>query len=202
MRLVPPAGQRVERSRQRTSKGASKSSNGTDPIFTANDGSNCEAARPESLDDKRAAYSLLLSRGLIRVGLNVPEGAEFVIEQRRRPEPVCARHDRYLVVSATTALDEPAISQRRHVGWPRVVIDHDDRAGFAASGELGDARPCAGRLRSDRRTGAAIVAFEMGLSPLKPGTTMPAISNRRGRTADRNRWRNSRSSSASTIPLG
>lgn len=57
------------------------SSEGTDPIFTSNDGSNCEAARPESLDDSRAAYSLLLSRGLIRIGLNVPDGAEFVIER-------------------------------------------------------------------------------------------------------------------------
>jgi cytochrome c peroxidase len=58
-----------------------EASDGTDPIFTANDGSNCEAARPESLDETRAAYSLLLSRGLIRVGLNVPDGAEFVIER-------------------------------------------------------------------------------------------------------------------------
>jgi cytochrome c peroxidase len=57
------------------------SSEGTDPIFTSNDGSNCEGARPESLDDRRAAYSLLLSRGLIRVGLNVPDEAEFVIER-------------------------------------------------------------------------------------------------------------------------
>ena len=56
------------------------SSNGTDPIFTSNDGSNCEAVRPESLDDQRAAFSLLLSRGLIRVGLDVKDGAEFVIE--------------------------------------------------------------------------------------------------------------------------
>jgi hypothetical protein len=62
-------------------QGRFEASDGTDPIFTANDGSNCEAARPESLDDKRAAYSLLLSRGLIRVGLDVPDGAEFVIER-------------------------------------------------------------------------------------------------------------------------
>src|SRR5262245_3977219 len=57
------------------------SSEGTDPIFSSNDGSNCEAVQPESLDDKRTAYSLLLSRGLIRVGLNVPDGAEFVIDR-------------------------------------------------------------------------------------------------------------------------
>lgn len=55
------------------------SSDGTDAIFSSNDGSNCEGVLPGSVEDKRAAYSLLLSRGLIRVGLNVPDGAEFVI---------------------------------------------------------------------------------------------------------------------------
>jgi cytochrome c peroxidase len=33
---------------------------GTDPIFTNNDGSNCEGAVASSLADRRAAYSLLL----------------------------------------------------------------------------------------------------------------------------------------------
>jgi cytochrome c peroxidase len=55
-------------------------SNGTDPIFTNNDGSNCEGAQPDSAADERAAYSLLLTRGLIRIGLDVPADAEFVIE--------------------------------------------------------------------------------------------------------------------------
>jgi cytochrome c peroxidase len=55
-------------------------SHGTDPIFTNNDGSNCEGALPQSLQAKKTAYSLLLTRGLIRVALNVPAGAEFVID--------------------------------------------------------------------------------------------------------------------------
>jgi cytochrome c peroxidase len=56
------------------------SSNGTDPIFANNDGSNCEGIVAFSLSDRRAAYSLLLTRGLIRVGLDVPHDAEFVID--------------------------------------------------------------------------------------------------------------------------
>jgi cytochrome c peroxidase len=60
-------------------------SRGTDPIFTNNDGSNCEGALPRSLAEKRAAYSLLLTRGLIRVGLDVPPGAEFFIESVADP---------------------------------------------------------------------------------------------------------------------
>jgi len=58
---------------------------GADPLFTNNDGSNCEGAQPQTLVDKRKAYSLLLTRGLIRVGLDVPPGAEFIIDSIRDP---------------------------------------------------------------------------------------------------------------------
>jgi hypothetical protein len=58
---------------------------GMDPIFTSNDGSVCEGVLPLSLRDKRAAYALLLSRGLIRVGLDVPPGAEFAIDRVEDP---------------------------------------------------------------------------------------------------------------------
>ncbi len=55
-------------------------SSGTDPIFRNNDGSNCEGVLFDTLEEERAKYSLLLTHGLIRVGLNVPPGAEFVID--------------------------------------------------------------------------------------------------------------------------
>jgi hypothetical protein len=60
-------------------------SGGMDEIFRSNDGSNCEAAVPGSMADMREAYSLLLTRGLIRVGLDVPAGAEFTIEDVADP---------------------------------------------------------------------------------------------------------------------
>lgn len=53
---------------------------GLDPIFRNNDGSNCEGALPASLDEQRDAYSLLLTHGLIRIGLDVPAGAEFTVD--------------------------------------------------------------------------------------------------------------------------
>ena len=56
-------------------------SRGKDPIFRSNDGSNCQGTT--SLSPK--AYSLLLTRGLIRVGIDVPVGAEFVIEHVEDP---------------------------------------------------------------------------------------------------------------------
>jgi len=52
---------------------------GSDPIFRTNDGSNCEGADVSTTRKRRRAFSLLLEKGLIRVGLDVPARAEFEI---------------------------------------------------------------------------------------------------------------------------
>src|SRR5215475_8129640 len=50
---------------------------GTDPIFRTNDGSNCDHDIDTStLSGRAQAYSLLTSRGLIRIPLAVPADAE------------------------------------------------------------------------------------------------------------------------------
>jgi cytochrome c peroxidase len=46
-------------------------------IFRTNDGSNSPNADVSTRDARRAAYSLLLSKGLIRIGIGVPENADF-----------------------------------------------------------------------------------------------------------------------------
>ena len=53
---------------------------GLDPIFRTNDGSNCAGGSFGNAAARRSAFSLLLSRGLIRVAVDVPNGAEFTIE--------------------------------------------------------------------------------------------------------------------------
>ncbi len=55
-------------------------SRGLDPIFRSNDGSNCDGADIDTLKGRRTAFSMLLTRGLIRVGIDVPPGAEFTID--------------------------------------------------------------------------------------------------------------------------
>ncbi len=55
------------------------SSLGTDPIFRLVDGAICPTADVSSLQSKLQAYSLLLSRGLIRIGLPIPANAEFQV---------------------------------------------------------------------------------------------------------------------------
>jgi cytochrome c peroxidase len=53
---------------------------GLDPIFRPNDGSNCSHGIDTSTVDGRSkAYSLLISKGLIRIELPVPDNAEFSV---------------------------------------------------------------------------------------------------------------------------
>jgi cytochrome c peroxidase len=59
---------------------------GLDPIFRTNDGSNCDAnIETSTVRGRRQAYSLLLSRGLIRVAVPVPAGAEFTVQSVSNP---------------------------------------------------------------------------------------------------------------------
>ena len=58
---------------------------GTDPIFRTVDGSNSPLADVSTVDARRAAYGLLLSRGLIRVGIGVRADAEFELVDVQDP---------------------------------------------------------------------------------------------------------------------
>ena len=53
---------------------------GLDPIFRTNDGSNCDHNIDTStVEGRRRAYSLLMNKGVIRVALPVPADAEFTV---------------------------------------------------------------------------------------------------------------------------
>ncbi len=52
---------------------------GLDPIFRTNDGSTCEGADISTVRNRRTAFSMLLRKGVIRVGMPVPSNAEFAI---------------------------------------------------------------------------------------------------------------------------
>ena len=59
--------------------------NGLDPIFRTNDGSNCEGAEVSTVRARRRAFSLLLQKGLIRIALDVPVRPEFDILEVEDP---------------------------------------------------------------------------------------------------------------------
>src|SRR5262249_17505911 len=52
-------------------------SDGPDPIFRPNDGATSPQADVSTVEARRNAYSMLLSKGLIRVGIGMPANAEF-----------------------------------------------------------------------------------------------------------------------------
>jgi cytochrome c peroxidase len=53
---------------------------GLDPIFRTVDGSNCDHdVDVDSLKGRKAAYSLLRTRGLIRIAIDVPASADFAV---------------------------------------------------------------------------------------------------------------------------
>lgn len=54
-----------------------QASNGNDPIFRLNDGANSPAQRIATAAQQLSAYSMLLNRGVFRVGLGMPSVADF-----------------------------------------------------------------------------------------------------------------------------
>lgn len=50
---------------------------GMDPVFRTNDGANSPFADVSTLEARKAAYSMLLTKGLVRVGMPIPANAEF-----------------------------------------------------------------------------------------------------------------------------
>jgi cytochrome c peroxidase len=63
------------------------STDGTDPIFRPVDGSGCPTQDVSTVDARREAYSLLLNKGLIRVGISVPTNpnAQFTVLNNDNP---------------------------------------------------------------------------------------------------------------------
>ena len=101
------------------------SSLGTDPIFRLVDGATCPTADVSSLQSKLQAYSLLLSRGLIRIGLPIPANTEFQVSVVSDPYG-CNTNPATGLISPTSgivylpsssSLDQLGVLERHHVGW-------------------------------------------------------------------------------------
>jgi cytochrome c peroxidase len=66
---------------------------GLDPLFRTNDGSNSPLADVATVESRRNAYSMLLNKGLIRVGIGIPAGAEFTLEEADDPYGFASAHE-------------------------------------------------------------------------------------------------------------
>lgn len=135
---------------------------GLDPIFRTNDGSNCEAADIATVEQRRHAFSLLLTKGVIRIGREVPEGAEFEIIDVDDPYrcgalPTSASmYRRPLPTTNLSFLSTVMWDGRETVPGQAIEDDLISQAHAATVGHAQGAPPSSAQLR-------AIVNFELGL---------------------------------------
>jgi len=134
-------------------------SEGTDPIFRNNDGTNC--AGDPSPSPK--AYSLLLTRGLIRVGIDTPPGAQFTIDkvddpyQCGSPLTQASMYRRPLPATNLKFLTAVMWDGRESLPGRSIVDDLLDQSNAATLGHAQAVLPLTAEERQQ------IVAFELGL---------------------------------------
>jgi cytochrome c peroxidase len=148
-------------------------SEGLDPIFRTVDGSNCDHNIDVSTVQGRAqAYSLLTSKGLIRIALSVPAGAEFTVDSVSNPygcnetsplsmyrRPLPAANLRFL---STVMFDGRESSSQ--TGTKKITDPSDllfDLAHQSVDATLGHAQATAAPTTDQQQ---AIVNFEVQLS--------------------------------------
>ena len=149
---------------------------GTDPIFRTVDGSNCnQNIDVSTLAGRAQAYSLLISRGLIRVALSVPANAEFEVVAVNNPygcndmstlsmyrRPLPSANLRFL---STVMFDGRESSSQ--TGAQKITFATNpgdllfDLAHQAVDATLGHAQATSAPTPEQQQ---AIVNFEMGLS--------------------------------------
>ena len=88
---------------------------GTDPLFRTNDGSVSPNADVSTVDARRTAYAMLLTKGLIRVGLPMPDNAEFTLDTVDDPYGYATAKET-LHVPPSPPHDKPALRGQRDVG--------------------------------------------------------------------------------------
>lgn len=161
---------------------------GTDPIFRPVDGSNCDHDIDLStLEGRHKAYSLLRTRGLIRIGIAVRANADYAVTSVQNPygcdetdtismyrRPLPATNLRFLSAVMFDGRESSAAT-----GTTKILYDNypnsllSDLAHQAMDATNGHAQASPPLTISDPRL-APIVDFEMGL------TTAQAFSNRAG----------------------
>ena len=143
-------------------------SRGLEPLFRPNDGSVSPNADVSTFEARRRAYALLLDRGLIRVGIKMPEGAEFELAAVDDPysfasaqqlslfrRPLPAANLRFL---STVMWDgrETFKDSTSSTGFATIHFDLSDQANGATTGHA-QGQP----LSQEQRE--SIVGFEMQL---------------------------------------
>lgn len=102
---------------------------GTDPLFRTNDGSNSPVADVSTVEARREAYSMLLTKALIRVGIGIPAGAEFELIDADDPYGWASAKELSLFRRPLPSANLPFLSR---VMWDGRVDEGDLLANLAA----------------------------------------------------------------------
>ena len=135
---------------------------GLDPIFRTNDGSNSPNADVVTVEARRSAYSMLLSKGLIRVGIGIPDDAEFTLDAVDDPYGFASSHElslfrRPLPSTNLAFLSTVMFDGRETFPGQTIAFDLADQANGATMGHAQASVPLSTEQREQ------IVAFETGL---------------------------------------
>jgi cytochrome c peroxidase len=148
-------------------------SGGTDPIFRTVDGSNCDHNIDVStLAGRQSAYGLLLTRGLIRVALDVPANGQFRVISVQNPygcssastlsmyrRPLPAANLRFLNTVMWDGRESTPTQKITASNYPAALLaDLAHQALDAVSGHAQGTMPLSDAQQQ------AIVSFEMGLT--------------------------------------
>jgi len=135
---------------------------GQDPVFRTNDGSNSPLADVSSVEARRSAYSMLLTRGLIRVGIGVPPDADFELIDVDDPYGYASSSElslfrRPLPSTNLSFLATVMWDGRETFPGQSIHFDLSDQANGATLGHAAAINPLTPSQRN------AIVTFERGL---------------------------------------
>ena len=135
---------------------------GLDPIFRLNDGANSPRANVQSVGARRASYNMLLSKGLIRVGIGVPDNAEFDLIDVDDPYGYASAAElslfrRPLPSTNLGFLATVMWDGRETFAGQTVHFDLSDQANAATLGHAAAVNPLTDAQRE------SIVEFELGL---------------------------------------
>src|SRR5262252_3543776 len=156
--VTPPQVQAIF---DRTRGGAVADDLGLGAIFRTNDGSNPPDADVSTLEARRSAYSMLLTKGLIRVGIGIPANADFELLAVDDPYGHASAADlslfrRPLPATNLTFLSTVMFDGRETFPGESIAFDLADQANGATTGHAQGAP-----LTQAQR--ASIVAFETSL---------------------------------------
>lgn len=137
-------------------------SDGLEPLFRTNDGSNAPAVDLSTTDARRSAFNMLLTKGLIRVGIGVPANAEFVLVDVDDPYKYASASELSLFRRPLPATNLPFLATvmwdgRETFAGQSVHFDLSDQANGATLGHAAAINP----LTTDQRN--AIVDFETSM---------------------------------------